>query len=98
MNRIDLEGQSAIVTGGAQGLGFAMAQRIAQSGAKVSLWDMNEDRLAAAAAEIGAQPPKVTLERSKSDKPRTVGGPAAKPAPEAPKPVAPKPGIETNFE
>ncbi len=54
MNRIDLDGQSAIVTGGAQGLGFAMAQRIAQSGAKVSLWDMNEERLAAAAAEIGA--------------------------------------------
>jgi len=53
MNRIDLEGQSAIVTGGAQGLGFAMAKRIALSGARVSLWDLNEDRLAEAVAAIG---------------------------------------------
>ena len=53
MNRIDLEGQAAIVTGGAQGLGFAMAKRIAESGAKVSLWDMNAERLAEAVAAIG---------------------------------------------
>ena len=49
--------------------------------------------------EIGAQPPKVTLERSKGDRPRSGGGATAKPAaPDAPKPAGPKPGIETKFE
>jgi NAD(P)-dependent dehydrogenase (short-subunit alcohol dehydrogenase family) len=36
MNQIDLNGQVAVVTGGAQGLGFAIAQRLVKSGAKVS--------------------------------------------------------------
>lgn len=49
MNRIDLTGQVAVVTGGAQGLGLAMARRIALSGAKVALWDVNDDALAKAA-------------------------------------------------
>jgi NAD(P)-dependent dehydrogenase (short-subunit alcohol dehydrogenase family) len=53
MNRIELEGQTAVVTGGAQGLGLAMAKRIAQSGARVSLWDVNEAQLAQAVAAIG---------------------------------------------
>ena len=48
MNQIDLGNQVAVVTGGAQGLGFAIAQRLLTSGAKVSLWDMNADALAAA--------------------------------------------------
>ena len=46
--RIDLEGQSAIVTGGARGLGFAIAERLAASGAAVSLWDADQQALAAA--------------------------------------------------
>ena len=53
MNQIDLAGQTAVITGGAQGLGFAMARRIAASGAKVSLWDMDGDLLKKAAAELG---------------------------------------------
>jgi NAD(P)-dependent dehydrogenase (short-subunit alcohol dehydrogenase family) len=53
MNNIDLNGQVAVVTGGAQGLGFAMAHRILQSGAKVSLWDMNADVLALAVEKLG---------------------------------------------
>ncbi len=53
MNRIDLEGQTAVVTGGAQGLGLAFARRILASGARVSLWDVNGDRLAAAREELG---------------------------------------------
>ena len=39
MNQLDLEGRGAIVTGGAAGIGFAIAQRLAHSGAKVTLWD-----------------------------------------------------------
>jgi NAD(P)-dependent dehydrogenase (short-subunit alcohol dehydrogenase family) len=53
MNKIDLNGQVAVVTGGAQGLGFAMAHRILQSGARVSLWDMNAEVLALAVAKLG---------------------------------------------
>jgi NAD(P)-dependent dehydrogenase (short-subunit alcohol dehydrogenase family) len=53
MNQIDLNGQVAVVTGGAQGLGFAIAQRLVKSGAKVSLWDMNAEILAKAKAELG---------------------------------------------
>lgn len=53
MNQIDLSGQTAIVTGGAQGLGLAIARRLAASGARVSLWDVDEARLAEACAAIG---------------------------------------------
>ena len=41
MNAIDLESRTAIVTGGARGIGLAIAQRMLESGAKVVLWDMN---------------------------------------------------------
>ena len=54
MNRIDLDEQVAVVTGGAQGLGFAIAQRLAASGARLSLWDRDEKALADAAKAIGA--------------------------------------------
>ncbi len=54
MNQIDLANQVAVVTGGAQGLGFAIAQRLLASGAKVSLWDMNAEALAAAVAALGS--------------------------------------------
>ena len=54
MNQIDLNGQVAVVTGGAQGLGFAIAKRIVASGAKVSLWDMDAKLLDEAVAELGA--------------------------------------------
>lgn len=39
MNRIDLSGRTAVVTGGAKGLGRAIADRLALSGAKISIWD-----------------------------------------------------------
>ena len=53
MNQIDLEGQVAVVTGGAQGIGRAIARRLLASGARVSLWDQNADMLAAAKAATG---------------------------------------------
>lgn len=52
MNQIDLANQVAVVTGGAQGLGLAIANRLAASGAKVSLWDMNEAVLKDTAARF----------------------------------------------
>lgn len=39
MNQLDFNGRHAIVTGGATGLGFAIAQRLLASGGSVSLWD-----------------------------------------------------------
>jgi NAD(P)-dependent dehydrogenase (short-subunit alcohol dehydrogenase family) len=39
-----LEGRSAIVTGGARGLGLVMAQALAQSGADVALVDLNSKK------------------------------------------------------
>lgn len=53
MNQIDLEGRVAVVTGGAQGLGLAIAKRLVASGARVSLWDQNSDLLAAAVTKLG---------------------------------------------
>ena len=39
MNQIDLNGRHAVVTGGAQGIGFSVVNRLLQSGASVSIWD-----------------------------------------------------------
>lgn len=55
MNQIDLNGQVAVITGGAQGIGLAIAQRLVESGSKVSLWDMNSSRLTEAQVSLGAQ-------------------------------------------
>ncbi|MNU48577.1 3-oxoacyl-[acyl-carrier-protein] reductase FabG [compost metagenome] len=47
-------GRTAVVTGGASGLGKASAARIVAEGGKVVLWDLNADALKAAADEVGA--------------------------------------------
>jgi 3-oxoacyl-[acyl-carrier protein] reductase len=48
-----MKGRNAVVTGGAAGIGFAIAQRLVQSGARVSLWDRDDNSLAAAAKKLG---------------------------------------------
>jgi len=42
MNQIDLKNRVAIVTGGAQGFGYAMVERFSKSAAKVIIWDMDK--------------------------------------------------------
>ena len=54
MNRIDLTNRRAVVTGGAQGIGRATVERFLDSGAIVSLWDMDAKELETAAAELEA--------------------------------------------
>ena len=52
MNQIDLGGRRAVVTGGAQGIGRAVAERLLASGARVSLWDRDARLLAGTAREL----------------------------------------------
>lgn len=51
MNTIDLQGKRAIVTGAAGGIGRGVAERLAASGAAVSLWDLDAGRVTAAVSE-----------------------------------------------
>ena len=55
MNKIDLGGRVAIVTGGAQGIGFAVAERFVQSGAKLAIWDRDKSELAEARKKLGGE-------------------------------------------
>ena len=45
MNNIDLNDKVAVVTGGAQGFGLAIAKRLSESGANVMIWDKDEEIL-----------------------------------------------------
>jgi NAD(P)-dependent dehydrogenase (short-subunit alcohol dehydrogenase family) len=54
MNQLDLNGRNAVVTGGASGLGFAIAERLVASGANVVIWDLNGKAAQAAGKQLGA--------------------------------------------
>jgi NAD(P)-dependent dehydrogenase (short-subunit alcohol dehydrogenase family) len=55
MNRIDLHDRVAVITGGAQGFGYACAQRMLDSGASVMLWDIDSQRVEQARAELSGR-------------------------------------------
>jgi 3-oxoacyl-[acyl-carrier protein] reductase len=52
MNQLDLKGRHAVVTGGASGIGFAIAQRLAACGATAMIWDFDEKAGRTAAAAL----------------------------------------------
>jgi len=52
MNEIDLNGRRAVITGGGQGIGYGIAQRLLASGASVSIWDVDAKLAEEAAAEL----------------------------------------------
>tara|TARA_B100000767_G_scaffold260027_1_gene270300 strand:- start:278 stop:1024 length:747 start_codon:yes stop_codon:yes gene_type:complete len=52
MHQFDLKNRTAIITGGAQGFGLDIAKRFLVSGAKVIIWDIDEDELKKATKEI----------------------------------------------
>ena len=62
MNQLDMNGRHAVITGGATGLGYAIAQRMLASGASVTLWDRDTQALAKACAELGPKAHGVTVD------------------------------------
>jgi NAD(P)-dependent dehydrogenase (short-subunit alcohol dehydrogenase family) len=53
MNQLDFKGRHAVITGGATGLGFAIAQRLLASGGTVTVWDRDEKGGQDAAKQLG---------------------------------------------
>ena len=53
MNELDFHGRTAVISGGAMGIGLAIAQRLVASGGRVSLWDRDNDALEKAKALLG---------------------------------------------
>jgi 2-dehydro-3-deoxy-L-rhamnonate dehydrogenase (NAD+) len=54
MNQLDFKGRHAVVTGGAAGLGYAIAARLISSGGSVTLWDRDAAAAQRAAGVLGA--------------------------------------------
>ncbi|MEP6609274.1 MAG: SDR family NAD(P)-dependent oxidoreductase [Burkholderiaceae bacterium] len=67
MNQLDMQGRGAIVTGGAAGIGYAIAQRLIASGARVSLWDRDAKALESAATSLGGRTHVVTVDVTSED-------------------------------
>ncbi len=67
LNRIDLDGQHAVVTGGAQGIGLAVAKRLAASGASLTLWDLDDAELRKAQAALGGSTGTQAVDISDAD-------------------------------
>ena len=56
MNSYDFRNQVAVITGGAQGIGYAVAQRMIENGATVIIWDFDAKRAETSAKKLGATP------------------------------------------
>jgi 3-oxoacyl-[acyl-carrier protein] reductase len=54
MNKYNFENRVAIITGGAQGFGFAISKRFIESGGKVIIWDIDKDAIEIAKKEINS--------------------------------------------
>jgi 2-dehydro-3-deoxy-L-rhamnonate dehydrogenase (NAD+) len=62
MNQLDFRGRHAVITGGAAGLGYAIAQRLIASGGSVSLWDRDAALGLKSAAALGSQAHAVAVD------------------------------------
>lgn len=61
MNQLDLQNRTAVVTGGARGIGRAIAERMLQSGAAVAIWDRDEAAMQDVAAILPVSTHRVDL-------------------------------------
>jgi len=59
---MNLSGKVIVVTGGAQGIGLAIAERCAENGASVAVWDYQADAIAGALERIGVRAPRAQVE------------------------------------
>ncbi|MBY3591342.1 SDR family oxidoreductase [Rhizobium bangladeshense] len=75
-NQFNLEGQVAVVTGGASGIGLETARALASAGADLALIDLGEDALAKAAGEIAASGRKVSTHIANVTDPAAVNAAA----------------------
>jgi 3-oxoacyl-[acyl-carrier protein] reductase len=62
VNKLDFRGRHAVVTGGASGLGHAIAKRLIVSGGSVSVWDVDAQAAARAARQLGDQAHPVAVD------------------------------------
>jgi len=67
MNQLDFKDRRAVVTGGAAGIGLAVATRLLASGARVALWDRDERALALARESLGGNVATCALDVADSD-------------------------------
>jgi 3-oxoacyl-[acyl-carrier protein] reductase len=65
MNQLDFNGRHAVITGGATGLGYGIAQRLLACGGSVTLWDRDGDGAARAAQTLGAKASALTVDVSR---------------------------------
>jgi 2-dehydro-3-deoxy-L-rhamnonate dehydrogenase (NAD+) len=67
MNQLDFKGRHAVITGGATGLGYAIAQRLLASGGSVTLWDRDSAAAQSAAKALGTNAHAVSVDVSQHD-------------------------------
>jgi len=77
MNQLDFKGRHAVVTGGATGLGFGIAQRLVASGGSVTLWDRDEEAAQKAAQSLGGSGKAFALKVDVSQQPSVAKAVAA---------------------
>ena len=73
MNQLDLKGRVAVITGGAQGIGLATAERMLASGASVVLWDIDAALLAQAKTSLDAHGRVATAQVELTDEAAVAG-------------------------